>query len=123
MLVIAPSSIAQPIGLSFACTPHAAIDVPSNSTTGLAKVCWPLASQAPHVGGRTPVTLTGFSPTVPVSLPPAAFRLTTFLGLSPAMVKVSSPLAILTSFASTGLPPRLRNSAVGVAPASLTWSQ
>src|SRR6476646_7045652 len=96
VLVMVPSSIAQFDGLSLNCTPHGVIDVPSNSATGLPKVCDALASQAAHCGGRTPVTLTLLSaaPTVPVSLPPAARRTTDVLAAPvPGSVNDNSPLA------------------------------
>src|SRR5687767_5355088 len=66
-LVMTPSAMDQPIGLSLIARPQASSDLPSNRATGLPKECLALASQAPQAGGRMPVTLT--VPTVPVSLP------------------------------------------------------
>src|SRR4051812_13527080 len=123
VLVMAPCSTAQPIGLSLFCTPHASIDEPSNSATGLPKVCCALASHAGQVGGLMPVTLIASVPTVPVSLPPAALNVAVCGGPSTPSVKVSVSPVILRSLTGTGLPPRLRNSALGVPPSFLTSSQ
>src|SRR3954469_2621258 len=126
VLVIAPSSTIQFIGLFLNCTSHAPIVLPSKRATGWPSACFAFASHAAQVGGRTPVTLTLSAgvPTVPVSLPPAACSDTAGFGsVRPGRPNDSSPLAILASVPGTGLPPRLRNIATILPPSSFTSSQ
>src|SRR6185436_5882972 len=73
-LVIAPSATDHMIARSFIWIPQASSDFPSNSTTGRPSVCFALASQAPQVGGRSPVTFV--VPTEPLIALPAAFSVT-----------------------------------------------
>src|SRR5687767_13165102 len=84
-LVMAPSTTDHIIALSLFCTPHASIDLPSNSMTGLPNICLALASQAPQVGGRSPATLT--VPTVPLTVLPEACSVTVgrFCAVPPIM--------------------------------------
>src|SRR3954447_81850 len=62
VLVIAPSSIVQFIGLFLVCTSHASIDFPSNRSTGCPSLCGAFASYLPHFGGRAPASSTVRSP-------------------------------------------------------------
>jgi hypothetical protein len=96
--------------------------LPSNSTTGFPNVCFALASQAPHAGGRSPVTFV--VPTVPLMVLPDAWSVTVgrFCAVPPTMNDKSLPLSF-TSCAATGLPPRFRNMTVGFPPSSFTSSQ
>jgi hypothetical protein len=81
-----------------------------------------LASQAPHAGGRSPLTFT--VPTVPLSVLPLACSMTVgrFCPVPPIMNDRSLPLSF-TSWAATGLPPRFRNMTTVLPPSSLTSSQ